>query len=206
MSFIEQQVQEYYDEKLRAHGATARGVDWKSPESQELRFAQLVKLIDASRPFSINDYGCGYGALVDFLARSGYEFRYTGFDISAEMIAQAQALHTFAEPIRFISDKDQLAQADFTVSSGIFNVKLNTANDTWKQYMLEILDTMNSLSRRGFAFNALTKYSDAEFMRAGLYYADPLFFFDYCKTKYSRFVTLLHDYPLYEFTILVRKE
>jgi hypothetical protein len=42
-------------------------------------------------------------------------------------------------------------------------------------------------------------------MRDDLYYADPLFFFDYCKTRFSRFVTLIHDYPLYEFTILVRK-
>lgn len=206
MSFIEQQVQEYYDEKLRVHGATPRGVDWKSPESQELRFTQLVKVIDASRPFSINDYGCGYGALVDFLNRGGYEFRYTGFDISTEMIAQAQALHSGRDEIRLISDKDQLAQADYTVASGIFNVKLNTADEAWKQYMLEILDTMNSLSRSGFAFNALTKYSDAEFMRSDLYYADPLFFFDHCKSKYSKLVSLLHDYPLYEFTILVRKE
>ncbi len=206
MSVIEHKVQEYYDEKLRAHGATARGVDWKSPESQELRFAQLAKLIDATGRFSINDYGCGYGALVDFLARSGYDFLYTGFDISTEMIAQAEALHAHTDEIRFISGRDQLAPGDYTVASGIFNVKLNTGDDAWKQYMLEILDTMNSLSRRGFAFNALTKYSDAEFMRSSLYYADPLFFFDYCKTKYSKFVTLLHDYPLYEFTILVRKE
>jgi len=29
--------------------------------------------------------------------------------------------------------------------------------------------------------------------------------FDYCKRTYSRDVALLHDYGLYEFTILVRK-
>jgi hypothetical protein len=43
-------------------------------------------------------------------------------------------------------------------------------------------------------------------MRPDLYYADPLFLFDYCKTKFSTLVSLIHDYPLYEFTILVRKE
>lgn len=203
MKSILSQVQEYYDEKLQTHGATARGVDWKSPESQELRFAQLVKLIDASRPFSINDYGCGYGALVDYLERGSREFQYVGFDISPKMIAKAQELHPRA---RFVSDRDQLQQADYTLASGIFNVKLNTDETAWKNYLLEVLETMNSLSRTGFAFNALTKYSDAEFMRPDLYYADPLFLFDYCKTRYSRFVTLLHDYPLYEFTILVRKE
>lgn len=196
-------VQEYYDDKLRTHGATARGVDWKSPESQQLRFAQLVKLIDHTRPFTLNDFGCGYGALVDYLETCGLQFQYAGFDISSEMIAQARELHPGA---RFVTDKGQLHQADYTLASGIFNVRLSTGEAEWKSYMLNVLDTMNSLSKSGFAFNALTKYSDAEFMRSDLYYADPLFFFDHCKTNYSKFVTLLHDYPLYEFTILVRKE
>jgi SAM-dependent methyltransferase len=196
-------VQEYYDEKIRAHGATARGVDWKSPESQQLRFAQLVKLIDHTRPFTVNDFGCGYGALVDYLEICGLQFQYAGFDISSEMIARARELHPGAS---FVTDNADLREADYTLASGIFNVRLSTGDAEWTSYMLDVLDTMNSLSKSGFAFNALTKYSDAEFMRADLYYADPLFFFDHCKTEYSKFVTLLHDYPLYEFTILVRKE
>ena len=196
-------VQEYYDEKLRTHGATASGVDWKSQESQELRFAQLLKLIDHSRPFTVNDFGCGYGALIDYLESCGLHFQYTGFDISSQMVAKAGETHPGAS---FVTDKGQLREADYTVASGIFNVKLGTNEAEWKEYMLDVLDAMNSLSKNGFAFNALTKYSDAEFMRSDLYYADPLFFFDHCKTKYSRFVTLLHDYPLYEFTMLVRKE
>ena len=48
-------------------------------------------------------------------------------------------------------------------------------------------------------------YSDPERMRAHLYYADPCRLFDHCKRRYSRHVALLHDYGLYEFTILVRK-
>ena len=196
-------VQEYYDEKLREHGPTARGVDWKSPESQQLRFAQLAKLIDHTRPFTINDFGCGYGALVDYLESCGLQFQYVGFDISSEMIAQARELHPRAS---FVTSKADLREADYTVASGIFNVRLSTSEDEWKSYVLDVLATMDSISTQGFAFNALTKYSDAEFMRSDLYYADPLFFFDHCKTNYSKFVTLLHDYPLYEFTILVRKE
>ena len=42
-------------------------------------------------------------------------------------------------------------------------------------------------------------------MRPDLYYADPCELFDRCKRRYSRNVALLHDYDLYEFTILVRK-
>lgn len=196
------QVKKYYSEKIRTHGPTARGVDWNSQESQQLRFTQLLKLIDHDGAFTVNDFGCGYGALADYLKRNGYNFRYTGFDISPEMTASAKELNPDMD---FIGDKAELREADYTLASGIFNVKLNTLDEDWTNYMMGVLDTINSLSKIGFAFNALTKYSDAEFMRGDLYYADPLFFFDHCKTRYSRFVALLHDYQLYEFTILVRK-
>jgi hypothetical protein len=43
-------------------------------------------------------------------------------------------------------------------------------------------------------------------MRADLFYADPCVYFDLCKRRYSRQVALLHDYGLYEFTLIVRKE
>ena len=63
---------------------------------------------------------------------------------------------------------------------------------------------MAEQSRIGFSFNLLTSYVDWE--EDHLYYGDPGVFFEYCKRKHSRFVTLLHDYPLYEWTIAVRKE
>jgi hypothetical protein len=70
--------------------------------------------------------------------------------------------------------------------------------------MLATISDLASLGSRGFAFNALTTYSDADRQRPDLYYADPLVCFDHCRRTFSRFVTLLHDYPLYEFTMLVR--
>ena len=57
-----------------------------------------------------------------------------------------------------------------------------------------------------FAFNVLTSYADPDRMRPDLYYADPCFLFDYCQRRYSRWVAILHDYGLYEFTVVVRKE
>jgi SAM-dependent methyltransferase len=199
-------VESYYSEKIEVHGPTAQGVDWNSPDSQRLRFVQLLKLVDRNQPFTINDYGCGYGALADYLRSEGYAFQYLGFDISRKMIAKANELHAAMQGVIFVGKERDLREADYTVASGIFNVKLKAATEAWEGYMLRTLERISSLSKRGFAFNVLTKYSDAEFQRPDLYYADPLFLFDHCKTKFSRFVSLLHDYPLYEFTILVRKE
>jgi SAM-dependent methyltransferase len=203
---IRSRVQEYYDEKIQTHGPTARGVDWNSPASQRMRFEQLLKIIDRGFPFTIDDFGCGYGALADYLQTEAQPVRYFGFDISPQMIARAKQLHAATDWLTFVNRESELPEADYTVASGIFNVKLDTPAVEWEKYVLETLATINALSRKGFAFNVLTKYSDSEFMRPHLYYADPLFLFDYCKTKFSRFVALLHDYPLYEFTILVRQD
>jgi SAM-dependent methyltransferase len=202
---ILEDVSRYYAGKLQTHGATPRGVDWNSADSQHLRFAQLLKLTDCKIPFTINDYGCGYGALADYLRDEGYAFRYCGFDISPQMTATARQLQP-ASQVTFVNEESDLRPADYTVASGIFNVRLETPAIEWERYMLDTLAAINELSLKGFAFNLLTKYSDPEFMRQDLYYADPIFLFDYCKTKFSRFVSLIHDYPLYEFTILVRKE
>jgi hypothetical protein len=64
---------------------------------------------------------------------------------------------------------------------------------------------MDDKSDAGFAFNCLTIYSDSDHRKSELYYADPLYLFDYCKKNFSKNVTLLHDYGEYDFTILVKK-
>jgi len=95
---------------------------------------------------------------------------------------------------------------DYVIASGIFNVKFQTNEEVWMEYILETLEKINALSVKGFSFNILTSYSDKEYMKDNLFYADPLFFFDYCKKNFSKNVSLLHDYDLYEFTLLIKNK
>jgi SAM-dependent methyltransferase len=200
---LREQVTEYYTTRVEEHGPTARGVDWNSPESQTLRFAQLLKLLP-SDPCSLLDYGCGYGALVDYLADRRLPVTYIGFDSAPAMIARAVALHPPATGAIFVSDEPQLTACDYAVASGVLNVKLSASDDEWNEYMKEVVDRLASLSTRGFAFNVLSRYSDPEKRRPSLHYADPHWWFDYCKRRFAGGAALLHDYPLYEFTLLVR--
>ena len=119
------------------------------------------------------------------------------------MIARAIGEHR-DDGSTFTTDASAVAPADFTVASGIFNVRLRHTDELWQDYVLETLRALQSISLRGFAFNMLSTYSDVDRRRGDLFYADPLFMFDYCKRNLSPRVSLLHDYPLYEFTIIVR--
>lgn len=192
----------YYSGKLAEHGATAQGVDWRDEASQELRFRQLLRVADAAQELDVLDYGCGYGALVDFLRADGRPFTYLGYDISEPMVEEARRHH---DGVSFVSDEAALEPHAYALASGVLNVRLEVPDDEWRAQVEVTVERLDALSTRGFAFNALTSYSDADKMRADLWYADPRELFDLCKRRYSRHVALLHDYGLWEFTVLVRK-
>jgi SAM-dependent methyltransferase len=201
---VSEAVARYYSAKLAAHGPTPRGVDWNSAESQELRFTKLLTVCDRDRDASILDFGCGYGALAARLRRDGYSGEYVGYDLSHEMVQAATATHRLLPRCRFTSDAATLNPSAYTLASGIFNVRLDVGRDDWERHIRETLDAMAALTVHGFAFNMLTRYADADRMRPDLYYADPGLWLTHCLDRFSRHVALLHDYGLYEFTIVVR--
>ena len=198
-------VGDYYSSALERHGATPAGVDWSSAASQALRFEQLTRLFDLEAAASVNDYGCGYGALLEFLRAHGFRGRYQGCDVSAVMRAAARERHA-ADPQAEFVDEPDLAPADYTFCSGLFNVKLDHDERTWRAYVFDTLERLRAASTKGYAFNALTSYADPERMRPDLHYADPRELFDHCRRHHSRRLALLHDYPLYEFTLVVTLE
>jgi len=201
---ILKEVKRYYSKKIDQYGIQPQGVDWNGIEGQLKRFDILLNVVRDSSDFSINDLGCGYGALLHHMIKSYDNFHYAGYDVSHEMIKEAirnQNNHLSAE----FFTSSTMKESDYTVASGIFNVRGNRNDREWKDYLYDTLNQMDKASRKGFSFNCLTSYSDKEKMRDYLYYADPLELFNFCKRNYSRNVALFHDYDLYEFTLIIRK-
>lgn len=195
-----------YSESLKRYGRTSMAVGWRDHEAQRLRFEKLTAVIGSvrsSRGISVNDLGCGYGAMFHYLAGlSAVKLRqYVGYDISPDMLAEAR--RTIQDPrAMFVRNARVSRRADYSFVSGTFNVKLDASDAEWTEYVKERLLELAAMSRHGFAFNALTVY--VAWKRPHLYYADPLIFFDFCKRHISPCVSLFHDYPLFEWTITVR--
>ena len=204
----QKKLNEYFSEKLESFGATSKGVDYNGSEAQERRFEQLAKVINPSQPFTVIDYGSGYGALFDFLQKKGWQFEYYGIDLIEKMVIAGREAHKDVPNAHFTTEEDEVPLADYLLAGAIFNIKLEASYEDWQGFVVSTLRRMNTLCSKGFSFNMLTKYSDADRMaqRPDLFYGDPLFFFDVCKRNFSRNVALLHDYGLYDFTILVRKD
>jgi SAM-dependent methyltransferase len=181
-------------------GPRAKGVDWNDKDGQRHRFDQLFKILP-SDICTVCDFGCGYGAMYDYIRETGVLniAGYHGVDCSIEMIAMA------SDPTKFhVGDKPR--PADYVLASGVFNVKLEAKEFLWEDYVMDTIRQMFKVARKGIAFNCLSEYCDHAKMRSDLYYADPCRLFDFCKHHLSRNVALLHDYDMYEFTMLVRKE
>jgi SAM-dependent methyltransferase len=205
---IENDVRDFFSKKVKEHGATPLGAVWNNKERQEISFQQLIKIIEPlEENFSINDVGCGYGELFKFLSKKYKSFDYYGVDISSEMIKQAKSYCKGAPHLKcsFFESNTPIQACDYSMASGIFNMKLSASNEEWIDYVKSSIISLDNFSTKGFTLNFLTSYSDKDKMVDNLFYANPCEFFDFCKQNFSENVSLLHDYGCYEFTILVRK-
>jgi SAM-dependent methyltransferase len=204
IEIILEDVARYYSDRLSRFGATPAGVDWRDETSQTTRFAQLLKVVEDPAA-SVIDFGCGFGALLPYMRERGYAGPYRGMDLAPAMLAAARQ-HCAVDPnCVFELGATPSAPADYAVASGIFNVRLTHTDLQWRNYVEGTIETMNRSARRGFAFNCLTSYSDPGHHRPDLFYANPCTYFELCQGRYARNVALLHDYGLFEFTVIVRK-
>jgi len=199
-------VEAYYSRKLSRHGATPRGVDWESAEAQALRFAQLMKLCEPARAFSLNDVGCGYGALLGFLAKlhAGAQIDYLGIDLSPAMIRRARAAWRRRHRVSFAVATRGPRVADYSVASGIFNVKLDQPAPLWERFIATTLADMHRTSRKGFAVNFLLPPAPGRTSPPELYRTASKPWIGYCREALGASVEFIGDYGLDEFTLLVR--
>jgi SAM-dependent methyltransferase len=195
---------------IRLFGANHRGVFWSSADGQLERFRQLAAIFDKddmAGGVSINDLGCGYGALFEFLAdhpalAGG---RYAGFDITPEMVAAASTRITDPRA-RFECGCRPDAPADYAFVSGTFNLRVNVPDDEWANFIRKSLLDLATTSRKGIAFNMLQTERNGRRPKepGSLYYTRPEPFFDFCRRALSEDVTLVQGYGLPEWTLLVR--
>ncbi|MBA2505700.1 MAG: methyltransferase domain-containing protein [Thermoleophilaceae bacterium] len=195
----------HYATLLAEHGPGPLGVGWNSERAQHARFEQLARVFGADEDaFSVLDYGCGTGALLPWLRARGHTGPYTGFDLSEAMLAGAREAHGGDAAARFTSDPEEPGAADFVLASGVLNLRFDLAEEEWRDYTVGIVDHIASIAKRGFAVNMLSSHSDPERMRPELLYADPAWWLEHCLERYSTRVALLHDYEVWDFTLVVR--
>jgi len=197
-------VEAYYTRKVRTFGATPWGVDWPSMPSLELRLVQLLKVCDFASPFSLNDLGCGYAAALDLIERRwpAHRLDYLGVDLSAEMIAHARRRWQHRRGTNFLVGHECGRVADYSIASGIFNVKLDHPPQVWVGHVQAMLQELDRSSGKAFAANFMLPGAAAG--TPELYGSAPEPWVAFCETALGRSVEMVQGYGLPEFTLLVR--
>lgn len=199
-------VSRWYETSFRNNGLSSKSLGWKSSEEQDLRFQILTDHIKTNSTIDVADYGCGFGDLLRYVERTR-KFSiasYVGYEINTVIARQArQFLSASSVPSEIFENPEPERVVDWSIASGTFNVKLSRSSEEWKTYVQDTLYKLFERSRLGISFNLLSTYVD--WTDDALFYADPGEFFAFCKSCMSKNVRLIHDYPLYEWTIVVSR-
>ena len=183
-----------YEDRYARLGAGAQALGWRDQAQQELRFTVLAQ-VDELDGKSVLDVGCGFGDFYEYLLRQGKRPHYVVIDVAPTLLDVARQRHP---GVRF-EERDLLAQPmsegfDYVIESGVFNHRLSDN----ERFTRDMLAAMYAASRCGVAANLMSHHVD--YQEDHLYYYSPEAYLEYGRTV-SRFVTVRHDYPLYEFTI-----
>lgn len=195
----------YFDEKASMYGDTPEGSDWNSVKSQDLRITRLLSGFQTQNLGDIADVGAGFGRARELLSIQNYSFEYSGYEISQIPLLTARKLFPQTS-FKLIQSFGDVGLHDRIILSGVFNLKLDSPQDIWENYVFEALQNLFLKANCGIAVNFLSTYSDIEMRKDHLFYADPMKMFNYVKTNISSYVKLDHAYGLWDFAIHIGKD
>jgi SAM-dependent methyltransferase len=161
-----EKIAQYFEALLEQHGDHFLSLDWKSKESQLIRFSVLMDMISFTRKdegFSMLDVGCGIGHFYEFLASNDLikkmKIKYCGIDISQKMVDFAKKKFPGVDfrVVDLINDKFD-KKFDHVMSSGAFNIRMADLF-MHKDSVNRMISKMYSICNYGTAVNFLAQSS-----------------------------------------------
>jgi hypothetical protein len=212
MDEIAESQKRFYQGKFQRYGDAPQSLSWNDKNSQYLRFQKIAELFryDHSAQFSIHEIGCGLAHFHEFLKGYPASISYSGSDIVDEFIEADKV--KFPECSFWIENISKDLKAinpsvkgyDYYCLNGTFHTKEQNPQGEWEKFVFHSTANMFAMAKKGICINFLTSYSD--FYDPNLYYADPKEILEWCVTNCSRFISISHDIPLYEFFVYIYKE
>lgn len=147
----------FYSSRFSKYGPAPFSVLWFNQERQLKRFeiiADSIKRAGFAPSDTIIDFGCGYGAFLEFLHkhRQFIPAHYYGLDLSTEMISYCQRKYKLKR-VNFLKKNDLDFDGCFSVISGAFGRAATPNVSLWESYVLSNLLKIWSHTKKAMIFN-----------------------------------------------------
>jgi SAM-dependent methyltransferase len=195
---------------LERYGDCHLGVGWtKRPEDADTRYRVMLELLvhEQGRPVSLLDFGCGASHLYEYLQKhQRTDVTYSGLDISPRFLALSRRKfpHVTYYDIDVLEDDRDLPAFDYIVMNGLFTAKVDLSFEAMLSYFQQLVRRVFAKTRKGIAFNAMSKQVDWE--RDDLFHLPLDVLASFLGREVSRHFVIRHDYGLYEYTTYVYRD
>jgi SAM-dependent methyltransferase len=196
---------------LEKHGDTHLGVDWPILADVEKRYNIMLEVLNFNRKddeiITVLDFGCGTAHLLEHINKKGLKnIKYSGLDISEKFITVAK--NKFPKNdfycLDILDSNVALPHFDFILMNGVFTEKRELSFDEMWSYFTAMLLKAFEISKKGIAFNVMSKIVDWE--REDLFHLSHDLLCEFLCKNLSRNYIIRNDYGLYEYSVYVLKK
>jgi SAM-dependent methyltransferase len=204
------QIVRHYEKCLESHGDSHLGVDWPKLEDVDKRYQVMLDLLRFRvdlQPVSLLDFGCGAAHLYEYILRNKIEkIDYSGLEISNKFFSLCQSKYSRAAfyCLDILKDATALPSFDYVVMNGVFTEKRELTFEEMLSYWKDLVSATFAKTRKGMAFNVMSKHVDWE--REDLFHLPFDTLAEFLRKKISRNFIIRNDYGLYEYTVYVYKD
>lgn len=223
--FLFNKIASMYKRSFNERGAKAKSVFWTDQKAQDIRFHVFVEFLKkqifenvSESPFfllestrTLRDFGCGYGALLDYLEKHGYftsDIVYYGEDLCSNMIHYANQKYKNKKNVSFQCTRKPSFPVMYTFASGIFGLKMDQSYEDWTECAKRTLKKLLETTEKALVFNMLHVRAQPQPLQEPmrLYYADPHMFREYFQKNFSASVEIVENYAWNDWTMIVHRK
>jgi SAM-dependent methyltransferase len=198
----------HYEDCLARHGDSNLGVDWPNQEDAEKRYRVMLEVVRKNcAGLTLLDFGCGASHLVPYLQQSRFAgLEYHGLDASPAFCELSRSKYPKIDYVCLdvLVDPEALQEFDYVVMNGVFTEKRELTFEEMFEYFKQVMRVVFPKTRRGLAFNVMSKAVDWE--RKDLFHMPSDLLISFLTKELSRHFVIRNDYGLYEYTVYLYKE
>lgn len=199
--------EKYYSCLLKKHGVCVDAVASGNALYKQLRYKNLCKVFEDDKAFSLFDVGFGLGHMHDYIREAfpKKNIEYSGAEVTPKFVEYCRKKYPESRfYLQDIVEEPLVRRYDYIIFAGTFYHIIDCTREQYFDYVKDAISNAFTVANKGVAFNLMTSYVDYEL--DGLFYADMHRLLDYVVKDLSRFFTVWHNYPLYEYTLHVYTE